>query len=239
VTKNERSLGLDVDSVDKAPDAVRIARIAVVDTHGCTRDGSADTITADCRGFVQLEREVERLHGELAGALREAAPIFGAPEPAAVVEPAEPAPQAVADDRPRPRVALDLSVGDVMTREVTSVRRNESLTHATALMETGGFRHLVVLDEDDEVVGVMSQRDIVYGPLAWSLGQGLHGYEAALERVSVKNVMHEDVRTVDPDTPLKAAARQMLERQIGCLPVLDGDSLVGIVTESDLLGLFV
>ena len=76
MTKDERSLGLDVDSLGKAPDTAQLERIAVVDTRGCTRDGSADTITADCRGFAQLEREVERLHGELAGALREAAPIF-------------------------------------------------------------------------------------------------------------------------------------------------------------------
>lgn len=237
MARDDRSLGLDIDSLGKEPGDARVARIAVIDTRGCTRDGSADTITADCRTMAQLEREAERLRSELDGVLREAGQAFGDGDPIAVDAPAAPTVTS-AEDRPRPRMGSDLSVGDVMTREVRSVHRNDSLARATTLMEEGGFRHLLVLDDANEVVGVMSQRDIVFGPLAWSMGQGRHGYEAALERTVVKDVIHEDPRTIDSGSSLAAAAREMLEGRVGCLPVVDGDVLVGILTESDFLGLF-
>ena len=124
-----------------------------------------------------------------------------------------------------------------MTRNVKTVGRNEKLSVASELMKVGGFRHLVVMDEDDEVAGVISHRDIFFNALAWSMGQGSKAHERNLEVVSAKDVMRSDVRTIDRNASLPEAAGLMRKNQIGCLPVTERGSLVGIITEGDFLAL--
>jgi CBS domain-containing protein len=123
------------------------------------------------------------------------------------------------------------------SREVRTVGRNDKLSVADELMRLGRFRHAVVLDEPKSVSGVVSQRDIFFNALAWSLGQGEAGHRKALETCVVKNVMHGDVVTIAPDAPLTEAAARMGEQKIGCLPVVADGELVGILTEGDFLAL--
>jgi CBS domain-containing membrane protein len=104
------------------------------------------------------------------------------------------------------------------------------------MMRAGRFRHLVVC-EDEQVVGIVSQRDIVLAGISWALGIGKSAHDKALEFCSVKEVMTGSVATVDPDMPLSDAARQMTERKIGCLPVVAGGELVGILTEGDFVAM--
>jgi CBS domain-containing protein len=106
-------------------------------------------------------------------------------------------------------------------------------------MKIGGFRHVVVVEDDnsDAVAGIVSHRDIFYGALAWSLGQGETAHHKALGTMPVKDVMRSDVTTVASDTPLADAARIMLEKKIGCLPVIQNERIVGILTEGDFLSM--
>jgi CBS domain-containing protein len=122
-----------------------------------------------------------------------------------------------------------------MTRAVRTVGPNEPVAAAKAAMDEGGFRHLVVVAEDGAIDGVLSHRDLFFGPLAWSIGQGHAAYEKLLNSSRVKDVMHRDVVTVDPTTPLPEAAALLRERKIGCLPVVEGDRLVGLITEGDFV----
>jgi hypothetical protein len=96
---------------------------------------------------------------------------------------------------------------------------------------------VVVRSADESVEGVLSRRDIVYSPLAWTLGAGKNAHEKALAAHPVKSMMTSDVVTVDSHQLLSEAASLMQERRIGCLPVVDGDRLVGILTESDFVTL--
>jgi len=231
----ERSLGLDVETLGYGGRSERLARVAVVGTRGCTRDGSAMTITRDCHTPAALTAEVDRIRAELDRALEEGTAALGDPE---IPASAPGAAQAEATrDGGRPGLEVDAVVADLMTREVRSVAPNDPLATAKAAMDAGHFRHVVVLDEQGELVGVLSQRDLSYGPLAWSLGQGEAAYEKLLEVTPVKQAMRTDVATVEAGAPLATAASLLLERQIGCLPVLEAERLVGLVTESDLLGL--
>jgi CBS domain-containing membrane protein len=125
-----------------------------------------------------------------------------------------------------------------MTREVCTVRRNDRLSQAKQRMDEGGFRHLVVLDDDDAPAGVLSARDISFNALAWSMGQGAHSYESSLDRALVKEVMHGETVSIDSAASIRTAAQYMLDRRIGCLPVVDGETLVGIITDADFLKLF-
>lgn len=125
-----------------------------------------------------------------------------------------------------------------MSAEVATVHRNDQLLIADDLMRLGRIRHTPVLDEDTgEVVGILSQRDLFRGALARSLGYGAHAQQKMLGMLLVKDVMTTDPLTVGPDAPLAEAARIMLERKVGCLPVIEDGKLVGILTESDFVRL--
>jgi CBS domain-containing protein len=131
-----------------------------------------------------------------------------------------------------------MRVRDLMSAEVATVRRNDKLVIADDLMNLGRIRHTPVLDDhSDEVVGILSQRDLFRGALARAIGYGGHAQQKLLGTLMVKDVMTTEPLTTTPDTPLADAARLMLERKIGCLPVLEGGKLVGILTESDFVRL--
>jgi CBS domain-containing membrane protein len=135
-------------------------------------------------------------------------------------------------------MATTTRVRDVMTADVTTLKRNEKLTLADDVMQLGRVRHLPVLDDDgEEVVGIISQRDLFRGALANALGYGRHAQRKLLDTLSVKDVMSTDVVTTSPETSLAEAARVMMTRKIGCLPVVEGKRLVGILTEGDFVAL--
>ena len=130
-----------------------------------------------------------------------------------------------------------LKVRDAMSRVVRTVERNDQLALADKLMSEERIRHLPVLDEDGIVCAVVSQRDLFRGALLRALGYGGRAEESMLRQVVVKEAMSEAVHTTGPDAPLAEAARVMVERRIGCLPVVDGEKLVGILTETDVVRL--
>jgi CBS domain-containing membrane protein len=132
----------------------------------------------------------------------------------------------------------DLRVCDVMTQEVTTLKRNDQLSLANDIMQLGRVRHLPVLEDDGRLAGILSQRDLFRGALAHALGYGQHAQRKMLDSLLVKEVMSSDVITTGPDTPLVEAARVLLERKIGCLPVVEGGQLVGILTEADFVAIF-
>jgi CBS domain-containing membrane protein len=132
---------------------------------------------------------------------------------------------------------MALQVKDVMSRDVHTVKRNDELAIADALMKQERVRHLPVLDEDGRVCAVVSQRDLFRGALLRALGYGVRAEELMLRQVAVKDAMSSEIQTTTPDTLVADAARLMIERRIGCLPVIENDRLVGIVTETDFVRL--
>jgi CBS domain-containing protein len=132
--------------------------------------------------------------------------------------------------------AREEHVRDLMTRAPKTLRRNDRVTSADELIRMERIRHLPVLDDDGEaVVGVLSQRDLFRGALARALGWGEHATTKLFGQLFVKDVMTNDPVTIAPNAPLHDAAQLMLARKIGCLPVVDGGRLVGILTESDFV----
>jgi CBS domain-containing protein len=131
-----------------------------------------------------------------------------------------------------------LRVRDIMSTEVTTLKRNDQLTLADDIMNLGRIRHLPVLDDDErELVGIVTQRDLFRGALALALGYGRHAQRKILETLVVKDGMTSEPITTSPDTPLSEAARILGERKIGCLPVIENGRLVGIITEADFVAL--
>ena len=126
-------------------------------------------------------------------------------------------------DRSRERCG---AVRDWMTRQPAAVAPDVSIGAALGCMRRAEVRHLLVV-EADRLVGIISHRD-------WrrlEAGETPAGWESQ----AVARIMTEDPVTVAPETPVTVAARVLLERKIGCLPVRDGEAIVGIFTTSDAL----
>ena len=132
----------------------------------------------------------------------------------------------------------EMLVRELMTTELLTIEHNEKLQRADEMMRKGRVRHMLAVDEEGLLQGVLSQRDVFHGGLLKALGYGTRAKEQALESLRVKDAMTTEPVTTTPSTPLREAARVMATRKIGCLPVLDGDRLVGIVTEGDFVLLF-
>jgi CBS domain-containing membrane protein len=129
-----------------------------------------------------------------------------------------------------------MPVSDLMSTDVATLRRNDKLSIADDVMRLGRIRHLPVVDDDGKVVGVLSQRDLFRGALATALGYGERGQQKLMELLLVKEVMTNDVITVTGDVLIADAARTMVDRKLGCLPVVDdAGEPIGIVTESDFV----
>ncbi len=119
-------------------------------------------------------------------------------------------------------------VKEVMTRDIVALRPQQPFAQALALLAQHRFRHLLVIDADARLAGVISDRDLLR----------CMSRETDLERVTVANIMWSAVVTVRPDTLLSEAAAQMLSRRINCLPVVENDRVCGILTSTDLLQAF-
>jgi len=128
------------------------------------------------------------------------------------------------------------TVRDIMATEVTTLGRNDSLQLAKDIMTLGRVRHFPVID-DGKVVGVVSQRDLYKASLGSVMKYGEKAQRAFLEEIVVKEIMSDPPITIAPHASVQEAARLMMEKKIGCLPVLEGAQLVGIVTETDMLKL--
>lgn len=128
-------------------------------------------------------------------------------------------------------------VRDLMTPDVLTLDRNEKLLVADDVMRLGRIRHLPIVDADGKLAGIVSQRDLFHSGLLKALGYGTHAQRGALELIAVSEAMKSEVFTTTPDTPLVDAAKTMFEQKIGCLVVMEGTKIAGILTEGDFVKL--
>ncbi len=131
-------------------------------------------------------------------------------------------------------------VRDLMSRTLITLGRNDMLSIADNVMQADRIRHMPVLNDDGRLVGIVSQRDLFHSALVRALGLGAAAEKKMLDSILsilVKEVMATEVVTTTPDSLLREAARVMTERKIGCLPVVDDDRLVGILTEGDFVAI--
>ena len=119
-----------------------------------------------------------------------------------------------------------------------SVGPQDSFHHAMSLIRQHGIRHLPVV-EAGRLVGIVTDRDLRQASPSPATSLEIHELHYLLEKVRVCDIMASRVHTVAPETPIEEAARLMLQHKIGCLPVLRGTELVGIITETDILAAFV
>jgi acetoin utilization protein AcuB len=131
-----------------------------------------------------------------------------------------------------------MTVGEIMRTDVITVTKKDSFRHAMNLIRQQGIRHLPVV-EGKRLVGIVTDRDIRQAAPSGATSLEIHELHYLLEKVSVNEVMSKKVVTVTPSTDARDAAKLLLKHKIGGLPVVRGETLVGIITETDILRAFV
>lgn len=128
-----------------------------------------------------------------------------------------------------------MRVKDRMRRSLVSVAQSDTLDHALTTLKRFNIRHLPVV-KGDHVVGIVSDRDVkkaAPSPFDYPTAEEFRAFTSA---VSIKDIMTKAVITVAPLTPIEEAASLMSQKRIGALPVVQEGRLIGMITETDVLG---
>jgi acetoin utilization protein AcuB len=131
-----------------------------------------------------------------------------------------------------------MRVSDLMSRIVISTPATTPVLEARALMQQERIRHLLVVG-DGRLQGIVTDRDIRLNLPSPATSLSVWEVNHLLARLTVDKVMTRAVITIDPDRDAREAAWIMVDHKIGALPVLEGERLLGIITETDLLRAFV
>jgi len=130
-----------------------------------------------------------------------------------------------------------LLVNDLMTAVPDTVTPDASLRTVIGIMKSGGYRQIPVLDEG-KLVGIITDRDVRLAMQSPFTEQGHSPEEQTLSHVTARSCMTPHPITVSPDTPAYKAAEMLSMYKIGALPVVENDTLVGIITVTDFLDYF-
>jgi acetoin utilization protein AcuB len=126
-----------------------------------------------------------------------------------------------------------------MTKTPITTRIDMSVPDALDLMHEKKVHRLPVLDPFGKLVGIISESDLLYASPSPATTLNVWEMHALLAKLKVEKVMTREVITVTEDTPIEEAARIMIDKQIGGLPVLREKDLVGIITETDIFKVFI
>ena len=122
------------------------------------------------------------------------------------------------------------TVGQFMSTDLFTVRPDDVVDLVACVMDWKHVRHVPVEDDEGHLLGLVSHRDLLH-----LMAQGLARNEA--EPIAVKNVMTQNLVTATPQTSTLEAIELMRRHKVGCLPVVENEKLVGIVTAYDFLTL--
>jgi len=128
-------------------------------------------------------------------------------------------------------------VGERMSRPVISVSPDAPIHDVLIMFKKERIRRAPVL-KDGKLVGIISQGDLLNASPSPVSTLSIWEMNYLISKVKVKNVMSKKVVTVGRDTPIEEAARIMADKKIGGLPVMDGEKVVGVITETDLFKVF-
>ncbi len=120
----------------------------------------------------------------------------------------------------------EVSVRDVMTKSPVMIREQDSVKKAADLMKDSDIGSLVVMDEDDELTGIVTEMDIVKKVVAENISS---------DEVTVKDIMSSPVHTIEGKKYILDAAESMAEKNIRRLPVMEKGKMIGLITENEIL----
>ncbi len=133
------------------------------------------------------------------------------------------------------RVTRERLVRDLMTERVFTLKAKDDLAALYDLMDSRHVRHVPIVDSDGELIGLVSDRDLSKSALGAVEELPLSVERDILRRRRIRDIMATEPDSIEPDATLRDAAAILLENKVGCLPVVEGLHLVGIITEADFV----
>ena len=130
-----------------------------------------------------------------------------------------------------------MKIEAVMQDNLVSIYENDSMSQGLKKLRDNHIKHLPVVDDGGQLTGIITDRDLKRASASDATALEIHELPYLLDKVRMKEIMTSDPLTVTPDTGIGKAAGMMAEGRLGCLPVLQGDRLVGMVTRTDFLKL--
>ena len=127
-----------------------------------------------------------------------------------------------------------ITVEDVMTRHPKTLGETQSLADARRLMAEFDIRHIPILDSEGRLLGLVTHRDVLAASSS-VLDQTEQQRQSHDSEIEVSTVMSRTLDLVSPGAGLRDAALLMRNHRLGCLPVMDQDDLVGIITDTDFV----
>jgi len=125
-------------------------------------------------------------------------------------------------------------ISRVMTRNPVSVSPDMTINEARSIMDKQQIGHLPVLNKSEELVGILTREDLMKASPTMATTLDMYEISYLLSKITVKDAMEKKVITVDENEVVEDAARIMADNDIGCLPVMHGKLLVGIITDTDI-----
>jgi acetoin utilization protein AcuB len=129
-------------------------------------------------------------------------------------------------------------VGNRMTHNPITITPDISIAEAMERMEREKVRRFPVVDKNRKMIGIVTYQDLLHASPSTATSLSIWEISYLLAQIKVQEIMTKKVITTTEDTPLEEAARLMVENQIGSLPVMRDDVIVGIITESDIFRVF-
>lgn len=130
-------------------------------------------------------------------------------------------------------------ISKIMTKSPIYVHPEFSMTETHAIMEREKIGHLPVLNKNSELVGIITKQELHKAAPSAATSLDIYEINYLLAKLTVEKVMVKKVITVQEDETVEKAAKIMADSYIGCLPVMKGSMLVGIVTDTDIFQFFV
>ncbi|MDQ7830391.1 MAG: CBS domain-containing protein [Desulfovibrionaceae bacterium] len=130
-----------------------------------------------------------------------------------------------------------LIVRDIMTDKLVALAAADTLLAARQLMDMARIRHVPIVDDEGQFVGLVTHRDLLSATVSKLADIDAATQDEIYAGIPVGEIMRVDVKQTTPGASLRDAAQSLLTHKYGCLPVVDGKKLVGILTESDFIRL--
>lgn len=130
-------------------------------------------------------------------------------------------------------------VKDAMTKDPYKSNKDTTITKALDIMSVNDFHRLPIVDEDDHLIGLITEGVIRANTPSQATSLSIYELNYLLSKTTVESIMIKDVFTIHPDALIEEAAEIMRNNNIGCLPVIENDKVIGIITSNDIFDAFI
>jgi CBS domain-containing protein len=128
-----------------------------------------------------------------------------------------------------------MKVNEAMNDEIILIQENEHVSHARNLMLKHGMSRVIVVDLDENPIGIVTEKDLVRK----LRGNGPAWKRRPIDTIAIRRVMSNGLTTIDADSDAKEAVETMLRNKISSIPVVDQEGLAGIITKTDLMKFYI